>query len=171
MEDRIICDEIYQKIDPRGNLLDVGCGEGYLVNCLARKLNRKVVGLDISDMEFANAHKWCKKFDTCGLIECRKGDARRIDKYFDAGSFNTVTLVYTLHHIDRPMIALPKIRKILRDKGKIIVGDYWFTERKRKSDCYRFTPAHIRNLLIRAGFRYLGADRIEKNFVLMVGEK
>lgn len=171
MEDHVICDEIHRKIDPEGNLLDVGCGEGYLVNCLARKLNRKVVGLDISDMGFVKAHKWCEKFDTCGLIECIKGDAHRIDEYFDAESFTTVTLVYTLHHIDRPMIALPKIRKILKDRGKIIVGDYWFTDRKRKSDCYRFTPTDIRDFLIQAGFRYLGADRIEKDFVLMVGEK
>ncbi len=171
MEDHTICDAIYRKIDLEGNLLDVGCGEGYLVNCLAKKLNKKVVGFDISDLGFAKSHKWCKEFNTCGLIECRKGDAHKIDEYFDAGSFNTVTLIYTLHHLGRPMITLPKIRKMLRDKGKIIVGDYWFTKRKRKSDCYRFTPADIRNLLIRAGFKYLGADRIEKDFVLMVGEK
>lgn len=171
MEERTICDEIYRKIDPKWNLLDVGCGEGYLVNCLARKLNKKVVGFDISDMGFAKSHKWCKKFKTCGLIGCKKGDAHKIDEYFDTGSFDTITLVYTLHHIDRPMTALRKIRRVLRNRGKVIVGDYWFTWRKIKSDCYRFTPAEIRDMLTRAGFRYLGADRVEKDSVLMVGEK
>lgn len=47
---------------------------------------------------------------------------------------------------------------IFRPCSKIIIGDYWFIKRKRESDCYRFTPADIRNLLVRASFRYLGAD-------------
>lgn len=171
MKDHKICHEVYRKICNAGSILDVGCGEGYLVNCLARKLNRKVVGFDISEIGFAKSHKWCRKFKTCGLTECRKGDAHRIDEYFVAESFDAATLVYTLHHLDRPLVALGKIRRILKRGGEIIIGDYWFTERKVKSNCYRFTPAEVKNLLVRAGFRYMGADRIEKYFVLMVGEK
>ena len=171
MEDHVICNEIYRKIGPQKKILDVGCGEGYLVNCLARKLNMKVVGLDISDKGFAKSRNWCKKFNTCSLTECSRVDVHRIDEHFGADSFDAVTLIYALHHMKQPVVAIRKIREILKDGGKIIVGDYWFTERKEKSDCYRFTPADIRYLLMRAGFKYLGSDRIEKNFILMVGEK
>ncbi|MEW6592791.1 MAG: class I SAM-dependent methyltransferase [Candidatus Hadarchaeota archaeon] len=167
----MICNEIQRKINKTGDLLDVGCGEGYLVNCLAKKLNRKIVGFDMSDSGFVKSHKWCKKFDTCDLIECVRGDAHKIDECFGEKTFDAVTLIYTLHHIDRPITALRKIREILRSYGKIIVLDYWFTERKRKSGCYKFTPNDVKNMLVRAGYKYLGADRVGKNSVLMVGEK
>ena len=171
MEDSIICNEIYEKINDVGDVLDVGCGEGYLVNCLAKKLNKKVVGFDVSDEEFDKSHDRCKQFGTCSLIECRKGDAHKINNYFTSERFEVITLIYALHHIKKPITALINIRKILKQNGKIIIGDYWFTKRKKKQRCYRFTVNDIKKLLKKSGFKYIGEDRIEKDFVLIVGEK
>ena len=170
MEDSIICNEIYKKIGNVDRVLDVGCEDGYLVNCLAKKLNKKVIGFDISNDGFIKSHEKCKKFNTCSLIECVKGDTHKIDDYFKQ-KFDIIILSYTLHHIKKPLIALINIKKILEDNGKIIIGDYWFTDRKKKQECYRFTPQDIKKLLKKAGFKYLGEDKINKNFVLIIGEK
>ena len=47
MKDYIICNSIYEKMGNVEKVLDIGCGGGYLVNCLAKKLNRKVTGFDL----------------------------------------------------------------------------------------------------------------------------
>jgi len=170
MKDSIICREIYKKIGDVDSILDVGCGKGYLVNCLAQKFNKKVIGFDISNSGFLKSHEKCKKFGTCSLIECRQGDAHNINRYFQH-KFDTIIISYTLHHIKKPVIALINIRKILKNKGKIIIGDFWFTKRKKKRGCYRFTVDDIKKLLKKAGFKYFGQDRISKDFVLITGEK
>lgn len=50
----------------------------------------------------------------------------------------------------------------MRDDGKIVIGDYWFTSRKRKQGCYRFTPQNIKELLVQSNFRYIGEDKVAK---------
>ena len=153
------------------NVLDIGCDEGYLVNCLAKKLNKKVTGFDISSDGFVKSHERCKQFNTCSLVECKQGDAHKINKYFPQEKFDAITLIYTLHHIKKPEVALTRIRKIIKDRGRIIIGDFWFTKRKKKQGCYRFTVKDIKRLLEKSGFKYIGEDRISKDFVLVLGEK
>lgn len=131
MKDSIICNELHQKIGNINSVLDVGCGEGYLVNCLAKKLNKKIIGFDISDNGFTKSHSKCMQFGTCRLIQCIKGDAHKVSKYFQ-NKFEVITLIYTMHHIKKPLIALINIKKILENKGKITIGDYWFTNKKTR---------------------------------------
>lgn len=75
MNNTKLCEIISRQINVVDILLDIGCGEGFLVSCLAKKLNKKIIGLDISPEGFAKAHSKCKRFDVCHLIECIKGDA------------------------------------------------------------------------------------------------
>lgn len=171
MKDHVICSAIYEKIGRVESVIDIGCGEGYLVNCLAQKLNRKVVGFDITDKGFNASHDVCKRFGTCHLIECVSGDVHKINDFFKQESFDAAILVFTLHHLEHPINTLRMIIQIIKTNGKIIIGDYWFTERKKKTECYRFTTKDMKNLLVRGGFRFLGADKIGKDFVLVVGEK
>jgi len=171
MKDYAVCNSIYEKIGNVGKVLDIGCGEGYLVNCLAKKLNRKVLGFDISNEGFTRAHEKCKQFGTCGLIECMKGDAHNLTGYFPDDYFDVVILIYALHHIEKPRVALTEIRRVLRCGGKTLIGDYWFTERKKKKGCFRFTVKDIQKLLRMSKFKYLGEDRVGKDFVIIVGEK
>src|SRR3989344_7417124 len=131
-KDSVICDGVYKKIRNVNDILDIGCGEGYLVNCLAKKLNKRVIGFDISSEGFVKSHEKCKKFGTCSLIECVRGDSHKISNYFPSKKFDVILIIYSLHHIKKPVIALKQIRKILKDKGKLIIGDFWFTKRKKK---------------------------------------
>ena len=48
MNDTKLCEIISKKLRNADKILDVGCGEGFLVSCLAKELNRKIVGLDVS---------------------------------------------------------------------------------------------------------------------------
>jgi len=53
----------------------------------------------------------------------------------------------------------------------VIISDFWFTNKKKKQGCYRFTVNDIKKMLKKSGFKYLGEDRISRQSVLIVGEK
>ncbi|MFW6038409.1 MAG: class I SAM-dependent methyltransferase [Candidatus Saliniplasma sp.] len=171
MEDEDICEAVYEKIGQVEKILDIGCGEGYLVNCLADQIDRKVVGCDISDEGFDKAHRKCKDFGTCGYIDCMEVDAHELSEKFTKNTFDAITFIYSLHHMDRPVEVLEKVRELLKENGKVVIGDFWFTERKKKKGCYRFTPNDIKDMVKQAGLKYLGQDRIGKEFTILVGEK
>ncbi len=171
MEDEEICQAVYEKIGEVEDVLDVGCGDGYLVNCLSSELDKEVLGCDISDESFDEAHSKCEEFGTCGNIECIRGDAHDISDIFAENSFDVITLIYSLHHLEEPVKVLKQIKEVLKENGKVVIGDFWFTERKEKGGCYRFTPEEIKAMVKKAGFKYLGQDRIDKEFTILVGEK
>src|SRR3989344_4818217 len=132
MNELKLCEIIAKKLKGADNLLDIGCGDGFLVSCLARKLNRKVIGLDISTEGFMNAHTRCRKFDVCNLIECVKGDAHNM-KIFKNNEFDAITLVYTLHHMDNYIVVLKEAKRVLKPNGKIVTIEY--IVRKKRSKC------------------------------------
>ena len=53
MEEIDIDQRILQRMGTAQKILDVGCGDGRLVNLLACQTQRRVVGLDISGHGFA----------------------------------------------------------------------------------------------------------------------
>ncbi|MFW6144832.1 MAG: class I SAM-dependent methyltransferase [Candidatus Natronoplasma sp.] len=171
MEDEEICRAVYEKIGDVEEVVDIGCGDGFLVNCLASKLDEQVLGCDISNEGFDKAHSRCEEFETCGSIDCVKIDAHRLLDTFSKDTFDVTTFIYSLHHMDRPVDVLEQARKVLKDQGKLVIGDFWFTERKEKGGCYRFTPGEIKNMIKEAGLKYLGQDRIGKEFTILIGEK
>src|SRR3990167_5648882 len=128
-----LCEIISKKLNDVDTILDIGCGDGFLVSCLAKKLNRKVIGLDISTEGFTKAHNQCKKFNVCNLIECIKGNAYDMN-IFKSRKFDAVTLVYSLHHMNYPEIALKETMRILKPGGKIVIVEYII--KKRKSKCH-----------------------------------
>lgn len=80
-------------------VLDVGCGEGKLVNLLAKKTEKKIIGIDISESGFDKAEKKAFKDGVPHLIACMKCDAHQIGECFGSERFEAVTLVYALHHL------------------------------------------------------------------------
>lgn len=161
---------IAQRLGRAAIVLDVGCGDGRLVNFLARELNKRVVGLDISSHGFAHAQEEAAKAYLEALVECVKGDAQRMEAFADS-QFDAVTVVYTLHHIDSPEAALGEIRRVLKPGGKLLVGDLVVAEEQAKSACYRFTAGEVREMLERAAFGRVEAEHLEADLVLVVGEK
>ncbi len=90
---------ILPTLDKTDNVLDIGCGDGYLCNCLAQKLQKPVIGLDISSKGFTKAHKTCQKFKTCHLIKCLDGKAEDLKNIVKSEKLNVITLVHSFHHI------------------------------------------------------------------------
>lgn len=151
-------------LGPPGQVLDVGCGDGRLVAFLAQETGHRVVGLDIAAEGFAKARERARNRGATTLVECVKGDARRMEAFADHG-FDAVVLEYTLHHLEDPLAVLKEVRRVLRPGGKLLIGDWFVRDGQAQDDCHKLTMGKLERLLVRAGFHpaaqeYVGTDGI-----------
>ena len=170
MTQQKICNLIASKIKRSDNLLDIGCGEGYLCNCLAQKLQKPVVGLDISNKGFNRAHTLCKKFETCSLIECWQGKAEYLRKIARKKKFDVIIFVHSFHHIGDVHRALEQSKKILREGAKLIIAEFSPERGKRKDNCRRFTAGFIMELLLKNAFRDIHLEQPERGFLFIIAK-
>ena len=56
MDTTAICEEIAHRLGRVESVLDVGCGDGALVRCLAKTVAREAIGTDIAGSIFSE--KW-----------------------------------------------------------------------------------------------------------------
>jgi 2-polyprenyl-3-methyl-5-hydroxy-6-metoxy-1,4-benzoquinol methylase len=94
------------------NILEVGCGTGSLLEYMHKFGN--VMGLDISP----EALSYCSKRGIKNLLQCDlvSDGVEKIKKKFDV-----VVAMDTLEHIQDDVMAMKKIRTLLKKNGKFIV--------------------------------------------------
>ncbi len=110
---------------PRGarRVLDVGCGDGILAADLIRAGIPHVIGLDLDGQVLERA----RRRHPGVAIEWRQGDL--FDVPFEAGSFDAVVSVATLHHVPADE-ALARFADLIKPGGVVAViglaaNDWW----------------------------------------------
>jgi 2-polyprenyl-6-hydroxyphenyl methylase/3-demethylubiquinone-9 3-methyltransferase len=91
-------------------LLDVGCGAGFLSNYMAKQ-GLDVTGLDLS-MESLDV---AKSFDSTKSAHYVRGNAESLP--FESGSFDAVTAMDFLEHVDDPEKVVAEISRVLKPGG------------------------------------------------------
>ena len=134
-----IKEELKEKI----NILDIGCGDGALVNYLSNP-NRIITGIDVSKKCIDKANNYNKKND----------DIKFICSFFE--NFDSKNVLYdgiifcaTLHHMDMEK-ALIKSKNLLTKNGIIIIVGLskpsslfdWIIECLRFIPCIIFSKLH-----------------------------
>jgi 2-polyprenyl-6-hydroxyphenyl methylase/3-demethylubiquinone-9 3-methyltransferase len=92
------------------NILDVGCGAGFLANDLGRS-GFSVTGVDLSESSLQTA----RKFDSTHNVKYQKGDATRLD--FEPASFDAVTALDLLEHVENPEAIVEQASRVLKPGG------------------------------------------------------
>lgn len=98
--------EIARELSPQAEILDVGCGNGFIAHHLSGLLGTNVVGLDVGT-------------GTAASIKYLPYDGRHFpirDQSFDA-----VLLCYVLHHAQDPRLVLNEVGRVLRNGGLAII--------------------------------------------------
>ena len=95
------------RVIPRGSeVLDVGCGNGFIAHHLSAMLGTSVVGIDLGNSAEAP-------------IDYRRYDGAQFPVVDD--SFDAVLLCYVLHHAQDVSVVLNEMRRVLRDGGLAII--------------------------------------------------
>ncbi|MBC7370439.1 MAG: 3-demethylubiquinone-9 3-O-methyltransferase [Bdellovibrionaceae bacterium] len=102
--------ERLKKHFPDGEVLDVGCGAGFLSNALARE-NFRVTGVDLSESSLETAHR----HDHTGNVRYVTADAFHLP--FADQSFDVVTAMDFLEHVEDPEGVIKEFSRVLRPGG------------------------------------------------------
>lgn len=95
------------RVIPRGaEVLDVGCGNGYIAHHLSAMLGTSVMGIDVADAAEAP-------------IEYREYDGRNFP--LANNSVDAILLCYVLHHTQDVNLVLSEIRRVLRPQGLAVI--------------------------------------------------
>ncbi|MFI6165914.1 class I SAM-dependent methyltransferase [Nocardia sp. NPDC051052] len=106
--------ELDEHIPSAARVLDLGCGSGIPVARMLAATGRRVVGVDISDIQIARARQLVPD------AEFVRADATAID--FGPDSFDAIVCLYALIHIplDQQFPLLAKIAGWLRPQGVFV---------------------------------------------------
>jgi ubiquinone/menaquinone biosynthesis C-methylase UbiE len=107
---------------PRGTLLDIGCGPGHLALAIARKYPcLKIIGIDNSQEMLQLALKNRASLEPGAPVQFQEADVRQLPLPADSTEFAISTL--SLHHWSNPDRALAEIYRVLRPGGQLLIFD------------------------------------------------
>jgi SAM-dependent methyltransferase len=110
--------EAYDLYDSAGkDVLDYGCGPGYLTKYLVEGGATSVTGIDVSDGEIEQARERAEKNGVADRSRFLVADAHATD--FPDDSFDLIVGAAILHHLELRK-ALLEIRRILRPGGSAV---------------------------------------------------
>lgn len=153
---------ILEKINLRPTkILDVGCASGHITEKIAKLFpNSQVFGLDA----YEQAVKLGKKLHQG--IYLKVGDVHKLP--FRDETFDLITCIETLEHLENPEKALLEIKRVLKKNGKVLVGQdtnnwlfrlVWFFWTKGKGKVWAgshinpLTTKLLENLIKKVGFK------------------
>src|SRR3954453_18258532 len=143
--------EITAKLgERRCQILDVGCGAGFLANHLGA-LGHDVTGLDLSDDALAVA----ARHDGRHTVHYQRGDALNLP--FANASFDVVCAMDFLEHLEKPERAIAEAARVLRPSGLFFFHTFnrnllsWLVIIKGVGGCVQNTPPnmHVLRLFVR----------------------
>ena len=158
---------------PSVDVVDIGCGEGYLTVEVSRWA-RRVVAIDRSPAVLTRAKALASRRRAAN-ITFKKGEIDRLP--LEAASVDIALLSQALHHAPDPARALAEAVRVLRPGGKLLVLDLrshdeaWVRE-KLGDRQLGFADEELEALLARAGLAdvkvTVGARRSGDPFTVLV---
>jgi ubiquinone/menaquinone biosynthesis C-methylase UbiE len=111
-----------KKHHPKGSIVDVGCGPGYLVADIAEALpHLHVIGVDIAEEMIEVAARNLSSLGLSEQVEFRRGDAQNLP--FEDNAVDFVVSTLSLHHWSDPRQALQEIYRVLKPEGQFLLFD------------------------------------------------
>lgn len=129
------------KITPHDNILDVGCGSGWLAKLLAARAPAgRVVGMDVSDEMVRQARRNCVQVDHAMFIQ---GSAEEIP--WEANFFQHVISVESAYYWPEPDRGLREIFRVTSPGGSawILINYYRDNPHCHQWGQHYRTPTHL----------------------------
>ena len=140
-------EEICRKMNvDRPRILDVGCGTGANLELLGRF--GEAEGVDVSE----DALAFCR---ARGLENVRHGEAEKLP--YEDGTFDLVTALDVVEHLDDDVAGLREMRRVLRKNGRALLFVpafmfLWGVQDHVSNHRRRYTLSGLRRVVREAGF-------------------
>ena len=130
-----------------GLILDVACGPGIVSAALAVNA-REVVAFDLTPEMLKKARQRCRQ---AGLANVAFSEGSGNALPFPDGCFDAVVTRLSIHHFDKPAMAMAEMLRVLRRGGTVVVADVVSQEDPEKSSLQNAIerlrdPSHVRML-------------------------
>ena len=151
-----------------GNISDLGCGTGELIEILSKESSQKLIGIDSSPEMLEQARL---RFSGTGNAELRLGELEHLpmkNKEIDTAVMNMV-----LHHISQPERPIAEVYRVLKPGGLFILSDFEKHDQEKIKQIIGgswlgFEKEKITNWLKNNGFNLLKIDSYQVNHGLNI---
>lgn len=158
-------------VSPDDKVLDIGFGNGYLLQLLYNKCRCDIYGIDISEDMVAAATSRNARASRDGKLHLQWGDC--CDLPFDESSFAAVTSINTVYFWNNTEDGLAEIRRVLKPGAtfyNVVYTKDWLDKLSyTKNGFKKFEPEELISLGKEAGFAEVSIKEIVKgkSFVVM----
>jgi ubiquinone/menaquinone biosynthesis C-methylase UbiE len=173
MDTATMCGEIALRLGRVESVLDVGCGDGTLVRCLAERIAREAIGIDIAGSTFSERRgSKVSKDSSSHLAKCMEGNAHAMKSFAD-NRFDAVVTVITLHELSDPVVALREARRVLKPGGMILIADFAKGHKGERiwGETY-YAPEQVDTMLKKCSFEEVSVQQVPgEHFLFALGKK
>lgn len=151
------------KIQPDDVLLEVGFGNGYMINKIAPSLsNGCIYGIDHSEVMVRDGSTRNRKYIDSGKVELQQCDLSRLP--FANNVFTKVVSNNTIYFWQNPLDEAKELLRVLKPGGTLVIG---FRTGEQLSDMsvaqgtevfQHYDPDELEQLLQEAGFHTMGLE-------------
>ena len=105
-------------------VLDVGSGLGQLARAMARVTGVRVIGIERSAEQIAEAERQAAQSSEAELVEFRQGDASQFPlREEEWGTFDVAHTRFLLEHLREPLPVVQAMLRAVRPGGRIVLED------------------------------------------------
>ncbi len=142
-------------IEKDDQILEIGSGTGKLTKKILKRIEKGFVeSVDFSEVMVSVSKRRNKSYIKKGKVKITQGDFNDIP--FEDKSFNKVCTVNTIYFWDNPQIMTKKINKILKPKGRLLIGfeqNNHMKDNKLDNEVFNYySPKDIEKMLLNTGF-------------------
>lgn len=165
---------VVSRISNEKNILDIGYGNGYLIEKMYKKSGARIVGIDISnDMKTVATRRNQSGVDK-GDIELLIGDCCNLQ--FENKSFDIVTTINTIYFWKDTVQGLREILRVLNDGGlfyNVVYSKEYFAKTPYTKEMYKvFDKSEYIEFGKKAGFSSVSVvDIIEGTNYIVIYKK
>ena len=104
------------------SVLDIGCGNGFVMNMLAKRYNCRLTGMDISESIIKDASKRNRRFTESSQMNFVCQDIGKMS--FADSSFDTAYTINTVYFWGNLAVTMAAIRRLLKPDGVFVNALY-----------------------------------------------